>query len=101
MHTLRHFKPKASGRGFHCCPRSTVQVTMRAPLSQSTSIRDFWGRRWNLIIHGLMKRCFFMPFQNAGPGRARERRDRQQRMALALFTVGVCLGGGLSFSQTL
>eukprot|EP00913_Durusdinium_trenchii_P002322 g2144.t1 len=66
-----------------------TQVTMRAPLSQSTSIRDFWGRRWNLIIHGLMKRCFFMPFQNAGPGRARERRDRQQRMALALFTVGV------------
>ncbi|CAK9014360.1 unnamed protein product [Durusdinium trenchii] len=46
-----------------------TQVTMRAPLSQSTSIRDFWGRRWNLIIHGLMKRCFFMPFQNAGPMR--------------------------------
>ncbi|CAK9021031.1 Acyl-CoA--sterol O-acyltransferase 1 (Sterol O-acyltransferase 1) [Durusdinium trenchii] len=47
----------------------SIPVTMRAPLSQSTSIRDFWGRRWNLIIHGLMKRCFFMPFQNAGPMR--------------------------------
>lgn len=42
-------------------------VTMKAPLTQSTSIRDFWGRRWNLIVHNLMKRCFFMPFQHGGP----------------------------------
>jgi hypothetical protein len=34
---------------------------MRAPLLLSTSVRDFWGRRWNLIIHRLMKRTFFTP----------------------------------------
>jgi len=37
---------------------------MRAPLLLSTSIRDFWGRRWNLIIHRLMKRTFFAPLAN-------------------------------------
>lgn len=35
---------------------------MRAPLLRSSSVRDFWGRRWNLLIHGLMKRTFFKPF---------------------------------------
>eukprot|EP00930_Biecheleria_cincta_P082634 TRINITY_DN72337_c0_g1_i1.p1 TRINITY_DN72337_c0_g1~~TRINITY_DN72337_c0_g1_i1.p1 ORF type:complete len:476 (-),score=53.18 TRINITY_DN72337_c0_g1_i1:165-1592(-) len=34
---------------------------MRNPLLCSTSIRDFWGRRWNLLIHNLMKRTFFKP----------------------------------------
>ena len=34
---------------------------MGAPLLLSTSIRDFWGRRWNLVIHRLMKRTFFTP----------------------------------------
>jgi len=37
-------------------------VPMRLPLLLSTSVRDFWGRRWNLIIHRLMKRTFFTPF---------------------------------------
>ena len=41
-------------------------VSMKAPLVQSTSIRDFWGRRWNLIVHNLMKRCFFLPLQSGG-----------------------------------
>jgi len=41
-------------------------VSMKAPLMQSSSVRDFWGRRWNLIVHNLMKRCFFVPFQNGG-----------------------------------
>eukprot|EP00931_Biecheleriopsis_adriatica_P091148 TRINITY_DN6504_c0_g1_i1.p1 TRINITY_DN6504_c0_g1~~TRINITY_DN6504_c0_g1_i1.p1 ORF type:complete len:470 (-),score=83.23 TRINITY_DN6504_c0_g1_i1:38-1243(-) len=35
---------------------------MRNPLLKSTSVRDFWGRRWNLLIHRLMKRIFFTPF---------------------------------------
>mmetsp|Transcript_31208 Transcript_31208/g.57023 ORF Transcript_31208/g.57023 Transcript_31208/m.57023 type:complete len:439 (+) Transcript_31208:64-1380(+) len=35
---------------------------MRAPMWRSTSIRDYWGRRWNLIVHHLMKRTFFTPF---------------------------------------
>eukprot|EP00928_Gymnodinium_smaydae_P010745 TRINITY_DN14043_c0_g1_i1.p1 TRINITY_DN14043_c0_g1~~TRINITY_DN14043_c0_g1_i1.p1 ORF type:complete len:258 (+),score=39.02 TRINITY_DN14043_c0_g1_i1:567-1340(+) len=32
---------------------------MRHPLLRSTSVRDFWGRRWNLLIHRLMHRSFF------------------------------------------
>jgi hypothetical protein len=28
---------------------------MRNPLLRSVSPRDFWGRRWNLIVHGILK----------------------------------------------
>lgn len=35
--------------------------SMRSPLLLSTSVRDFWGRRWNLVVHRLMKRTFFLP----------------------------------------
>lgn len=38
----------------------------RSPLLLSTSMRDFWGRRWNLLIHRLMKRTFFEPFARTG-----------------------------------
>ncbi|CAJ1329161.1 unnamed protein product [Effrenium voratum] len=34
---------------------------MQTPLLLSTSLRDFWGRRWNLVVHRLMKRTFFLP----------------------------------------
>jgi hypothetical protein len=34
---------------------------MRHPLLLSTSVRDFWGRRWNLLIHRMMHRTFFTP----------------------------------------
>ena len=33
---------------------STVAV-MHSPLSQSTSPSDFWGRRWNRMIHAVLK----------------------------------------------
>jgi hypothetical protein len=29
--------------------------TMRNPLLHSLSPRDFWGKRWNLIVHGVLK----------------------------------------------
>eukprot|EP00438_Fugacium_kawagutii_P022080 Skav221384 [mRNA] locus=scaffold4031:10725:18837:+ [translate_table: standard] len=35
--------------------------SMQSPLLLSTSLRDFWGRRWNLVVHRLMKRTFFAP----------------------------------------
>ena len=35
--------------------------SMQSPLLLSTSLRDFWGRRWNLVVHRLMKRTFFVP----------------------------------------
>ncbi|CAK0906932.1 unnamed protein product [Prorocentrum cordatum] len=44
---------------------------MRAPLLLSTSVRDFWGRRWNLLIHRLMKRTFFAPLARGSPGAGR------------------------------
>ena len=73
-----------------------TKIAMRAPLAQSTSIRDFWGRRWNLIIHNLMKRCFFVPFQNEGQGRRWDTRcQAQSRMILVLSPaksiVGTCM----------
>mmetsp|Transcript_100121 Transcript_100121/g.188572 ORF Transcript_100121/g.188572 Transcript_100121/m.188572 type:complete len:424 (-) Transcript_100121:201-1472(-) len=36
-------------------------VAFRQPLILSTSVKDFWGRRWNLLIHRLMHRSFFTP----------------------------------------
>mmetsp|Transcript_4409 Transcript_4409/g.10957 ORF Transcript_4409/g.10957 Transcript_4409/m.10957 type:complete len:434 (-) Transcript_4409:352-1653(-) len=33
----------------------------KAPLILATSPRDFWGRRWNMIIHMLMHRTYFKP----------------------------------------
>lgn len=38
-----------------------THVGMRQPLLLSGSVRDFWGRRWNLLIHRLMHRIFFVP----------------------------------------
>lgn len=37
-----------------------------SPLSRSTSPRDFWGRRWNLLVHGLIKRTVFVPLRKLG-----------------------------------
>mmetsp|Transcript_54238 Transcript_54238/g.129271 ORF Transcript_54238/g.129271 Transcript_54238/m.129271 type:complete len:445 (+) Transcript_54238:56-1390(+) len=39
-----------------------TRTPMRQPMWLSTSARDYWGRRWNLIVHHLMKRTFFTPF---------------------------------------
>lgn len=35
--------------------------SMQTPLLLSVSLREFWGRRWNLVVHRLMKRTFFVP----------------------------------------
>ena len=32
-----------------------TMVIMRNPLFASTSVSDFWGRRWNLLISGVLK----------------------------------------------
>merc|ERR1719387_2693490 len=45
--------------------------SMRQPLLLSTSIKDFWGRRWNLVIHNLMKRTFFKPLAARGGAASR------------------------------
>lgn len=41
--------------------------SMQTPLLLSTSLRDFWGRRWNLVVHRLMKRTFFVPLVGRSP----------------------------------
>lgn len=40
-----------------------TQPHMHNPLLRSTSLRDFWGRRWNMIIHGLLRRVVFQPLR--------------------------------------
>jgi len=42
------------------------QQTFRSPLLRSTSISDFWSRRWNLLIHGLFRRTVFAPLTRHG-----------------------------------
>jgi Membrane bound O-acyl transferase family len=34
---------------------------MLNPLFESTSVSDFWGRRWNLVVHGFLKRGVYKP----------------------------------------
>ena len=33
---------------------------MLNPIFESSSPSDFWGRRWNLVVHGLLKRYVFL-----------------------------------------
>ena len=42
-----------------------IQV-FNSPLSRSTSPRDFWGRRWYLLVYGLIKRTVFVPLRKLG-----------------------------------
>lgn len=44
----------------HACGYDTIPA-FRLPLLRSTSPREFWGKRWNLIIHKLMHRTYFTP----------------------------------------
>lgn len=41
------------------CRNTVIQAEpieiMREPLTKSRSPRDFWGCRWNLVVHGLLK----------------------------------------------
>ena len=46
--------------GFH------PMQTFDSPLLRSTSISDFWSRRWNLLIHGLFRRSVFRPLLRRG-----------------------------------
>eukprot|EP00242_Pyramimonas_sp_CCMP2087_P002394 CAMPEP_0198227062 /NCGR_PEP_ID=MMETSP1445-20131203/107695_1 /TAXON_ID=36898 /ORGANISM="Pyramimonas sp., Strain CCMP2087" /LENGTH=273 /DNA_ID=CAMNT_0043907015 /DNA_START=662 /DNA_END=1483 /DNA_ORIENTATION=- len=36
-------------------------VTFRNPLVLSSSPHDFWGRRWNMVVHGFIRRSCFVP----------------------------------------
>ncbi|KAL7529138.1 hypothetical protein ACHAWF_002853 [Thalassiosira exigua] len=35
--------------------------TMRSPLLRATSPSDFWGRRWNVLVHAVLKRGAYKP----------------------------------------
>ena len=43
------------------CTGHAPMATFDAPLTRSTSLSDFWSRRWNLLIHGLIRRTVFTP----------------------------------------
>lgn len=38
-----------------------IYPMMLNPIFESSSVRDFWGRRWNMTIHGLLKRGVYKP----------------------------------------
>jgi hypothetical protein len=38
-----------------------MDPVMKNPLFESTSPSDFWGRRWNLLVHGVLKGGVFKP----------------------------------------
>jgi hypothetical protein len=39
---------------------------MDNPMLEATSPSDFWGRRWNLIIHNCLKEGVYKPVRQAG-----------------------------------
>lgn len=38
-----------------------VKRMMRNPMLEATSPSDFWGRRWNVLVHSVMKRGVYKP----------------------------------------
>lgn len=42
-----------------------TNAPMKNPLFESESIADFWGNRWNMVIHGALKRGVFKPVYRA------------------------------------
>lgn len=36
---------------------------MLNPIFESSSVSEFWGRRWNMVIHGLLKRGVYKPIR--------------------------------------
>mgnify|MGYP003683789535 CR=1 FL=1 len=55
----------------HLCGFDSI-AAFRLPLFRSTSPREFWSKRWNLIIHKLMHRTYFAPVRAAPPTCAAE-----------------------------
>ena len=41
-------------------------VSMNNPLLEATSPSDFWGRRWNTLVHGVLKRGVYKPVRKYG-----------------------------------
>jgi hypothetical protein len=55
-----------SSRLLHALLGYGPTTLFRDPLTRSTSPSDFWGRRWNLLIHKLFGRCLFRPLLARG-----------------------------------
>ena len=56
-------------------------LLMNDPLFSSTSPSDFWNRRWNMVIHNLLKRGVFYPVKNHC--------NRNVAMIIAFFVSGL------------
>jgi hypothetical protein len=50
--------------------QSQVEHVMDNPLWKSASPSDFWGRRWNLVVHDCLKNGVYKPVRSCGAGRA-------------------------------
>ncbi len=48
-----------------------VSRVMNDPLFGSVSLRDFWGKRWDLPIQSLFRDCVYLPARRAGISRER------------------------------
>lgn len=38
-----------------------TNISMRNPMLEATSPSDFWGKRWNTLVHGVLKRGVYKP----------------------------------------
>lgn len=71
LQTLFAYCTLATAMLMHRLPAALAGIEtvdpMQNPLLCSVSLRDFWGRRWNLVVHRLMKRSFFLPLAGLSP----------------------------------
>ncbi|KAL7510199.1 hypothetical protein ACHAXN_008206 [Cyclotella atomus] len=49
------------GNGVQIMTGYKVLKSMRNPMLEASSPSDFWGRRWNLVVHSVMKRGVYKP----------------------------------------
>jgi hypothetical protein len=70
--------------GYRCTPM------IKSPILEATSPSDFWGRRWNVLVHAVMKRGLYKParrrtyeFANRGVVGGVRRERRLPRVARA------------------
>lgn len=57
--------------GLAICLTTSVKIVpvFENPLFASSTPSNFWGRRWNTLIHGLLKRAVYKPLRVAGQHR--------------------------------
>ncbi|XP_038897084.1 probable long-chain-alcohol O-fatty-acyltransferase 5 [Benincasa hispida] len=76
---------------FNTIVRWSFGIELEEPSNEpylATSLQDFWGRRWNILVSNILKLTVFLPVRSAMISRTGRRRSA----AVAVFAVFVVSG---------